>query len=161
MSTRRAGCRTVLILVAAAGVPALAAGCSSSSTPTNGSTLTATQSTSTGASPHAAATSVTVDEKEYSLTLSRSAFMPGTYTFVASDVGHLTHALAVDGPGVATTRTGPINPGGSADLTVTLQPGSYELWCPIDDHKALGMDTHITVSAPSAGVSTSPAHMVQ
>lgn len=89
---------------------------------------------------------MTVNEKEFSLALSQSSFAPGSFTFVATNIGTVTHALAIKGPGVATTQTGPINPGSNAKLTVTLQPGSYELWCPIDDHKALGMDTHITVS---------------
>lgn len=92
---------------------------------------------------------MTVDEKEFSLTLSRTAFTVGTYTFVATDVGQVAHALAISGPGVSTTQTDTISPGGSARLTVTLEPGSYELWCPVGDHKGLGMDTHITVSAAS------------
>jgi uncharacterized cupredoxin-like copper-binding protein len=166
--TCRAGNPALLVLVAAAGLSAAMAGCSSSSTPATGNTATAsppaTANTGAGTNTQAAGASVTVDEKEYSLTLSRTAFTPGTYTFVATDVGTVVHALAIAGPGVATTQTSPINPGSSANLTVTLKPGGYELWCPIDDHKALGMDTHIVVAAaaaPTASTSTSAAHMVQ
>ncbi len=158
MTTRRADRRTLLVLIAAVGLSASVAGCSSSSSaPSTGSTPTATATAtpsataSSTASAPAAGTSVTVNEKEFSLTLSQSSFAPGKYTFVATNVGTVTHALAIQGPGVASTQTSPINPGSKANLTVTLQAGSYELWCPIDDHKALGMDTHITVSAASTG----------
>lgn len=154
MIPREAGCRTALVLVAAASLSALTAGCSSgASHPT---------SSAPGASGQAAGTRVTVQEKEYSLTLSQTAFAAGTYTFVATDVGRVAHALAIAGPGISTVvETGSIEPGDSVDLTVTLQPGGYQLWCPVDDHKALGMDTHITVGAASPGTSTSAAHMVE
>jgi uncharacterized cupredoxin-like copper-binding protein len=89
---------------------------------------------------------VTVTETEYALQLSQTSFKPGTYTFMAKDAGHVSHALAISGPGVPTAQTSTIGPGSSANLTVTLQKGSYELWCPVDSHKGLGMDTHIQVS---------------
>ena len=38
-------------------------------------------------------------------------------------------------------------PGQSADLQVTLQDGSYDLFCPIDSHKSLGMNQR-SPSAP-------------
>ncbi|WP_370065566.1 hypothetical protein [Streptacidiphilus sp. MAP5-3] len=85
-------------------------------------------------------------ETEFKLTLSTTAFKPGAYTFVAQNAGTVSHALAISGPGVPTHQTPILSPGGKADLSVTLKPGSYELWCPVDGHKALGMDTHITVS---------------
>ena len=34
----------------------------------------------------------------------------------------------------------------SQTLTVTLHAGSYDIYCPVGDHKMLGMDVHITVS---------------
>ncbi|MCC9307812.1 copper-binding protein [Kitasatospora sp. RB6PN24] len=101
-------------------------------------------------------TTVTVTEKEYSLGLSQTQFTPGSYTFVADNAGTVAHALAISGPGVSLTQTPTISPGGKAQFTVTLQQGGYELWCPVDSHKALGMDTHIQVGAagsasPTAG----------
>ena len=40
-----------------------------------------------------------------------------------------------------------IQPGASATLTLTLKPGTYEIYCPVGDnsHKKLGMDTHLKV----------------
>jgi uncharacterized cupredoxin-like copper-binding protein len=39
-----------------------------------------------------------------------------------------------------------MDPGDSAELTVTLQKGSYEVWCSVDSHKEQGMDLTIDVS---------------
>lgn len=95
---------------------------------------------------------MTVTETEFALKLSRSSFAPGAYTFTADNAGATTHALAISGPGVPTTSTKTLSAGGEAQLTVTLRPGSYELWCPVSGHKSLGMDAHIQV-----GASTSPS----
>jgi uncharacterized cupredoxin-like copper-binding protein len=57
----------------------------------------------------------------------------------------MTHALEISGPGVDQS-TDDIAPGAGASLTVTLRAGSYDIFCPIADHKSLGMDVHVTVS---------------
>ncbi|MER6025335.1 copper-binding protein [Streptomyces sp. NPDC001851] len=90
-------------------------------------------------------TRVTVTETEYALKLSRSSFTPGTYTFVSDNHGKITHALSIDGPGVEDAKTRNIDSGQQATLTVTLKKGTYDLYCPVDGHKQLGMDKHITV----------------
>ncbi|MEV0979396.1 plastocyanin/azurin family copper-binding protein [Streptomyces sp. NPDC049915] len=100
---------------------------------------------SSAAKPTGSGTRVTVTETEYGLKLSRTSFTPGTYTFVADNAGHITHALSVDGPGVEDARTKNIQGGEMAPLTVTLKKGSYDLYCPVPGHKALGMDKHIQV----------------
>ena len=91
------------------------------------------------------ASQVTVGETEYHLALSSTCFKAGAMTFVASNQGRIEHSLAIKGPGVNVTSS-LLNPGQAADLHVTLQDGTYELWCPVPGHKALGMDTHITVT---------------
>ncbi|MEU6285534.1 copper-binding protein [Streptomyces sp. NPDC047028] len=101
-------------------------------------------STSSGQA-HVSGTRVTVTETEYALKLSRSHFTPGTYTFVSDNAGKVTHALSIDGPGVEDAHTSNIQHGQHATLTVTLKKGSYDLYCPVDSHKQLGMDQHITV----------------
>jgi uncharacterized cupredoxin-like copper-binding protein len=90
-------------------------------------------------------TRVTVTETEYALKLSRSSFTPGTYTFVSDNHGKITHALSIDGPGVEDAKTKNIQSGHEAMLTVTLKKGTYDLYCPVDSHKQLGMEQHITV----------------
>ena len=59
--------------------------------------------------------------------------------------GQTTHALEVEGPGEE-VETDALAPGESADLTVDLtQPGTYEMYCPIDGHRDQGMEGEITV----------------
>jgi uncharacterized cupredoxin-like copper-binding protein len=105
-------------------------------------------------------TQVTVDETEFKLSLSTNTFSAGAYTFRAVNDGKIVHSLEITGPG-ANATTPDLQPGQSADLHVTLQDGSYDLFCPIDSHKVLGMNQEITVGAPSAATgvpsSTVPA----
>jgi uncharacterized cupredoxin-like copper-binding protein len=115
----------------------LAAGCSSSSKNNGGG----------GASTSApAGTPVNVTEKEYSIALATNTFTAGTYTFTVQNQGQFTHNLTIEGPGVDKAATPNLNAGASGAVTVTLQKGSYELWCSVDSHKDRGMDLHITVS---------------
>jgi plastocyanin len=79
--------------------------------------------------------------------LSATTFHPGAYTFVAVDKGKTSHNLVINGPGVNQVKTaGLISPGGQESVTVTLQAGTYDIYCGVPGHKELGMDVHITVS---------------
>jgi uncharacterized cupredoxin-like copper-binding protein len=100
---------------------------------------------------------VTVRESEYKLQLSTTKLGAGTYRFTARNVGTIPHALEIDGPGVSDMRTpGTIAPGSSKTLTVTLkQGGSYEIYCPVPGHKAMGMDLHVKVGGGAAATSSS------
>ena len=91
-------------------------------------------------------TVVTANESDFKISLSSATFTPGRYTFIAKNVGQTAHALEIDGPGVSDRKTPTISPGASTPVTVALQKGSYEVYCPVDSHKAMGMDLHITVS---------------
>lgn len=91
-------------------------------------------------------TNVTVEESEFTLKLSTTTFSPGTYTFTAKDVGKQRHALEIEGPGVEEQKTQTLDVGGSASLTVKLKKGKYELYCPVDHHKDMGMKIDITVA---------------
>ena len=156
MSTRSARRGPLLVTGVLAGALVLAAACGS---PANsGSSGSAT---TTAAAGPAAGTQVTATLTEFHITLSQSDFAPGSYTFLAKNSGNTTHALEINGPGVADQHTADLPPGQSADLTVTLAAGSYELFCPVDGHKDLGMDLHITVGGAGAGApaTTSAAPM--
>lgn len=150
------GLRMVLVLLAAALLAVT--GCGTGDTLDTGTTPsgTATSPTSstspaaagspTAGSPTAGPTTVTATLTEFKITLSATAFSPGLYAFVAEQKGQRTHALSIKGPGVDTKTTPVIEPGGpSQRLIVTLQPGTYELWCPISHHRAQGMAVTITV----------------
>jgi uncharacterized cupredoxin-like copper-binding protein len=99
----------------------------------------------------------TVAIKETELDLSPSTVVlskPGTYAIKAENKGSAEHSLEIEGKGVS-SKGGEVgeakleqtlNPGQSAVLTVTFQePGTYEMYCPIDGHKELGMKGEVVV----------------
>jgi plastocyanin len=144
MKIRHSLARTGAVL----GAFTLLAACGNSSDDSAGSSAppTTSSASTSSSSPAAKGTAVTVKETEYKLQLSQSTFTPGTYTFTAENDGGTTHALEIEGPGIEEQQTGSLSPGASGSLTVTLQSGKYELYCPVDGHRELGMEMDITVS---------------
>ena len=130
-----------LIIIAALTVLSVA-GCGDDD---EGSEVSATdQATSAPTGGATAGTVIDVDELDFTIELSTTEFAPGTYTFVATNNGQTTHALKIDGPGLE-EETEDIAPGDSSSLSVTLEAGEYELYCPVGNHKDMGMELDITV----------------
>jgi uncharacterized cupredoxin-like copper-binding protein len=126
-----------------AGVPA-----TTPAPTTTSATTPAPETTTPSATPSAdgQATRVTVTESDYKIQFSPTVSKPGTYAFVVKNAGQATHALEIEGPGLDERRSDTISSGASTTLTVTLQKGSYEVYCPVDGHRGLGMETEITVT---------------
>ena len=70
---------------------------------------------------------------------------PGTYTFDLTNDGATDHAIEIEGQG-SEERSDTVSPGDSASVTIDLQSGTYEMYCPIDGHRAQGMEGEVTVS---------------
>ena len=90
-------------------------------------------------------TTLSVTEWEYAINFAAFTITPGTYTVEVANHGKMSHDLNIKGPGVTNWRSPTLSPGTTGRLAVTLQRGTYELWCSIDNHKALGMDNRIHV----------------
>ena len=143
-----AGSRTAGARVVAAAALVLLLGACSSTTADNGTTNPpAAYGAGAAASPSVApvGTSVGVVEKEFSITLDKTSFTPGDYTFAIQNQGSFPHNLTIEGPGVDSKASPTLGAGESGSLTVALQKGSYELWCSVPGHKDKGMDIKITV----------------
>ena len=70
----------------------------------------------------------------------------GSYTFKVQNVGTIPHDLTIEGPNVTGgKKTTLITPGGTATLTVTLDTGSYTLYCSVPGHRAAGMSATLAV----------------
>ena len=68
----------------------------------------------------------------------------GTVTITMSNPSPLSHAIAVEGNGV--DKDGQtVTKGGKSTITVTLKPGKYTFYCPVDGHRAAGMKGTLTV----------------
>ncbi|WP_128983363.1 copper-binding protein [Streptomyces roseicoloratus] len=106
----------------------------------------------TSAPPPAGTTATRVDAtlSDFRITFSQQTFEPGDYTFTARNTGRHDHALEFEGSG-GENRSATIAPGGSTTLKVTLESGTYEVSCPVDGHKDLGMKTEITVGGGTNG----------
>jgi plastocyanin len=94
--------------------------------------------------------SVTAKLSEWKVELSEATVATGVVRFTATNAGSIPHALEVEGQGIE-QKTAIIQPGTSATLTLTLRPGTYEVYCPVgeDSHKKLGMETHLKVVGQS------------
>jgi uncharacterized cupredoxin-like copper-binding protein len=139
--------KSTLAAAAVAGLALLLSAC--------GGSMSSPHAASTGAVAGASSQTLVVRESEYKLALSTQTVAPGRTTIVARNVGKIAHSLEIDGPGVSDKRiAGTIEPGQQKTLRVTLKPGSYELYCPVDGHKGLGMRTQIHVGTAKA---TTPA----
>src|SRR5919204_2669863 len=95
---------------------------------------------------------ITIKETEYKLTPAKvTVASTGSVTFEATNDGQVDHALEVEGNDVE-EETQTISPGSSAKLTVDLsKPGTYEVYCPIDNHRQMGMEATLVVGGGGAG----------
>jgi uncharacterized cupredoxin-like copper-binding protein len=95
---------------------------------------------------------ISIGESEFKLDPSTvKVDRAGTVTFKVTNNGQIDHALEVEGQGVE-EETETIEPGETAELTVDLsKEGSYEIYCPVDDHRDKGMEGMLTVGAASVG----------
>ena len=125
-----------------------------------GSSQKASSTTEPTSSGGTVVKTVTVHETEYKLT-PNSISLPkaGTYVFKGVNDGTTTHALEVEGNGVE-EESSDISAGSSGTLKVTLpKTGTYEIYCPVDGHKGLGMKGTVTVGGAGAGGGASTENM--
>ena len=150
MRTHRISLLGAVVVVAAA----VSGGCGGYG---GGSKSKPASSTSSSSAGGTVIKTVSVHETEYKLNPNTiSLAKPGTYVFKGINDGTITHSLAVEGNGVDMDASG-ISPGSSGTLKVTLpKAGTYEIYCPIDGHKGLGMKGTVTVGGSGgAGSGTS------
>ena len=83
---------------------------------------------------------------EYRITPATLSLDAGTFTFTAINDGTISHALELTGNGIdGHTPDLAFAPGHSEGFTVTLKPGTYQFFCPIDGHRGLGMQGTLIV----------------
>jgi uncharacterized cupredoxin-like copper-binding protein len=127
--------------------------------------LAASCSSGSGTKPQ----SVTVTQKEFTLSTSSSNVKSGNVTVTVNNSGSLEHELVVfrsdldenslpmeadghkiDEEGSGITHLEPeaedVNAGGSKTITIDLPPGRYVFVCNVEDHYKQGMHTVVTSS---------------
>jgi uncharacterized cupredoxin-like copper-binding protein len=104
-----------------------------------GATETSTAATAAGGE------AVDMSLTDFALNPADPSVNAGTVTFDVTNDGQTTHALEVEGPGEE-VETEDLAPGDAAKLTVDLnKPGTYEMYCPVGNHREMGMEGEITV----------------
>jgi uncharacterized cupredoxin-like copper-binding protein len=103
---------------------------------------------------------IQISEKEFSLNPGTVTLpKPGTYEFDVTNDGSVTHAFNVEASGGGDeAETGDIDPGSHKTVKFTFSAGgSYEMYCPVDGHRAQGMAGTIMVGgAAGGGTTTNP-----
>jgi len=101
---------------------------------------------------------IQVSEKEYTLNPgSITVPKPGTYAFEVTNDGSITHAFNIEAGGGEgdEVEAGDIDPGSSKTVKFTFSAGKrYEMYCPVDGHKAEGMAGTISVGGATGGGTT-------
>jgi uncharacterized cupredoxin-like copper-binding protein len=145
--------RCMCVVACAAGM--LLVGCGDDSSD-SGSSASGSGSSSSAGSSSGGAGGVKISETEFKLDPSSAKVdKAGKATFKVTNNGKIVHALEVEGPGEE-AETDSIDPGKSATLTVDLsKAGTYEMYCPIGNHKAMGMEGKVVVAGGGSGSSAS------
>jgi plastocyanin len=68
----------------------------------------------------------------------------GKVTIVLDNPSSLPHAVEVEGNGID-EESDTIGKGETTKVTATVKAGEYEYYCPVDGHKAAGMEGTLTV----------------
>jgi len=127
----------------ARGAAALAI-CAAFLTACGGNASTDTQASAKSGSSSGQA--LTATEADFSITLDKDKLTAGTYDIDVVNKGHATHDLVVAKDGKNIGQSDTVGPGKSTTLTVTLESGDYVFYCSIGNHRAMGMETTVSVS---------------
>jgi len=69
----------------------------------------------------------------------------GETTFSISNTGEFPHNLEIEGEGIEAALDENLEGGQSGEYTVDLAPGTYEVYCPVGNHRGQGMELELTV----------------
>jgi uncharacterized cupredoxin-like copper-binding protein len=103
-------------------------------------------SANSGSGSSSGGQALTATEADFSITLDKDKLTAGTYDIKVVNKGHATHDLVVEKDGKDVGQSDTVAPGKSTTLTVTLASGNYVLFCNIGNHRAMGMETTVSVS---------------
>jgi plastocyanin len=141
---------TIAALVAGGGLSLGIAACGDdeepATTPVTTETKTVVPTVTQTVAPPLGTSSLSVSLTEFALSPANPTIEPSKLTINAKNNGSVAHSVQVNGPNGAVTLPSPLDPGESGKLTVKLaKPGKYVWFCPIDNHRDMGMKGTITV----------------
>jgi uncharacterized cupredoxin-like copper-binding protein len=136
----------VFVVAAALAMPI--AGCGGGddddSADTGGAAEASTTTGAVGPDTH----TVDLSAADFKFNPSEVTLKRGDVTFKLTNDGQAPHALEIeDVNGQDEETEGEVQPGDSQTLTVNMPPGTYEFYCPVGNHKEMGMVGEITVQS--------------
>ena len=146
LSTRRFA--ALIVIGAAVAVPVAGCGGGDDNDNSSADTSEATEASTTGGAAAATGPGGTVDlsATDFKFSPSDPTVKSGEATFTLTNDGQTTHSLEIeDVNGSDQELEGDVSAGQSGTLKVNLPAGTYEFYCPVDDHKEMGMEGEITV----------------
>jgi uncharacterized cupredoxin-like copper-binding protein len=152
--------KKLLVLLFAAAFLTAGCGGSNNEESAGGGNTTTSESTTTSEGGAAPIKKIVISETEFKLDPSSVKLdKPGTYVFEAKNNGSVEHALEIEGQGVE-EETSTLGPGEEAEVRVTLtKAGSYEMYCPISNHRDQGMEGTVTLGGGGSGTTTGEDNM--
>src|SRR6266498_5573990 len=90
---------------------------------------------------------------EFCFTPAQMSVSAGSSRWTLQNAGQFPHNVHIEGNGVSmdVKPDGPVTGGQSFTGNVTLQPGRYDVWCPVGNHRDQGMVGVLTVAGAAAG----------
>lgn len=153
MFKKRGLARLFAICALAASVVLILAACGASTSGGYSGTPTPKGGVASGGS--GGGSSISVTEKEFSITPSKVTAAPGQITFHIKNTGAVAHDITVDVNG-AIHSSPLVQPGTTETWSVTINtPGTYAMYCSVPGHRQAGMNGSLTVGAGSSGSSSS------
>jgi len=136
--------RFVALLAIGASVAGPIVGCGGSDD--EDSTSNAATPASTAGTGGGAGGTVDLTATDFKFSPSDPTVKSGQVTFNLKNDGQAPHSIEIeDVNGSDQELEGDVSPGSDGTLAVNLAPGTYEFYCPVDDHKEMGMEGEITV----------------
>ena len=144
-STLRRHPATALPAIALAGLALVAAGCGSSddnkSSDSGGSSAPAKKE----AAPSGGGATLTQTATDFKFSQPSATAKAGKVSIKLDNKGQAPHAIEIeDAPG-GDKESQTVQPGSSTTLNVKLPAGKYEFYCPVGNHKQMGMVGELTV----------------
>jgi uncharacterized cupredoxin-like copper-binding protein len=92
---------------------------------------------------------VAVTLTEYSITMPNE-LQAGTIHFRVLNAGTMDHNFEITGQGLDRKFPTDLKPGDVEEMIVDLTAGTYDVFCPISDHRSRGMSLQLVVTTKSA-----------
>jgi hypothetical protein len=81
----------------------------------------------------------------------------GPTTFRVTNNGTAGHNFEIEGQGIDQALEADLQPGETAEMQVDLVAGTYDVYCPVGDHRGMGMQLELTVTEAQQTPAATPA----